>query len=511
MTVSAAFWRRALLAAYVVVLVGAGLYLNAMLPHTAYRDDETGWVRNCIHIAQVVLAGDFRPASWEFEEDTYYGSLNPHLGKFPFTLVAIALRPHFGGQLPEAPKPYHFTRVPGDYELQRNIREGRVAPPDVLIPMRRVSMLWGVLLIAACMITVHIAVSPAAGLLTGMLLLLNEPLTRTSTQVMTDAPYNFFTALAALAGMAAVASATGSQAKWRYFLLAMTVACATATKLAGWILLFPIAVITCVVLWKRGLIGPRWALALVPGMMVIVGALNFALNPYLWPDLSGVSVAKLRAEWRLLKYGEFEVAGEQGAPAWLARYQSKPAQPGLNKLTPEALRQLRQGLWEKSIGAQRFSVPAEHPIRVIPAWYELTRPVQFPLLYVRWNTLKKFIWETKRRSSPDVFVRNVCFLGQSIPGEIGFAALGLGVVLWRTLRASDERIRAKRFMFLVYVASITFIIFLTRLNDSDRYVLPILIIRAMLASVGIVVLAQLLFGGLARRWLPGREAAPVAQ
>lgn len=483
---------------YLLVLGGTGIYLFSQVPHTDYRDDETGWVRNSIRIAQALLDFDLRPASWEFEEDTFYGSLNPHLGKFPYSAVAIGLRPHYGGNLPPIPKPYHFTRIPGDYEIKRNIREGRVAPPEVLYPMRRVTALWGLALIALCMAMVHLTVSPLAGILTGLLLALNEPLTRTSTQVMTDAQYNFFTALTALLAVWVVVAATRSQGLRRFAVLALSVALATATKLAGWMLLLPLAAWSVGLLWKRGLIGWRMAAALLPAMLALVVIVNFALNPYLWPDLSKVSTAGLKKDWRLLKHGEYTV-GVEGPPTWLWRFQKEVPPPGLHRLPADKLQQLRTGLWEKSIGKQVFSGPAEHPIRVIPALYELTRPVQFPLLYVRWSTLKKYIYDTKRRSSNDVFLRNITFLGQSIPGEFLFALAGLAAVGHRAWRTTSPRRRLQLLTLLAYAAAITGVIFLTRLNDSDRYVLPILIIRAMFASVGIAWLLRFLARRLSKQ------------
>lgn len=463
--------------AYAAILMGCGAFFFYCSRFTPYDVDESGWTRASLMVAEAFLHGDLSPRTWEFESAGAYGNPNPPLAKYGFALAALIRWPLMGEPLPKPPMIWDIK-----HSLEVNLRTGNAPPAAVRDPLRFTSALVGLCVVAAWMAVVHKAVNPIAAAFTGVLLGVNPWLVRLSTEVIADIHYALGFVATLLAALWWAESDTPRQLRWRFRLAVLAVSAATAVKMAGALVLMPFLAVVGFLLWRRRKFGGRRAALMSVEALVIFTIFNVAVHPYLWPDLHKVSWQGLRADWRLVASGEYEVREGEETPQWLSGLKGDTT-PGIHQLPPAALEQLRGRMTRRLLAADTVVAPY-HPMRVLPSLYEAFRPGLLPVLYLRWNVVKAEHTMDYKLALPDTKAF-LFFLGwgsNAMYFEPLFALAGIAAVGWVVGGKSTPRSR-RMVVLLAFTACVTGIIYLTRITDSERYLFPIYLLRSVYAAI----------------------------
>lgn len=467
--------------AYLAVFAAGACQLQRHLHAEFSYGDESGWVRSAVHVAALLTTGDLSPVSWQFTEDHSFGSLNPPLGKLFFALAMLPLR-EADGSLPPAPGVYVFR-----YPFEWNVEQGNIPREDLLLAARRVSMALGLALLITTLAAVHLAAGPLAGIAAGLFFLSNPLFVELSTQVMTDIPYWLLVQLAVLALLWALGAEDTRGFYRRVFLASLACGFACLVKMPAPFLLAPtFAVAGVLALWNRR--SHRFAPVLVPVIMgATVLACSLVFNPFLWPDLSRFSMQGLRADWALVQEGVYTLEEGQQPPAWITEVEA-PATPGTHRLEPAQLTRLKHHLKEAMLARYSFAADAYNPLNVIPSLFAITRPVQFPLLYMRWQGMAK-LHQIPGNGGPTTF-KGWAKAYLASPREIvatGMAIAGL-VSMGAYLITAGRRQRQAMLLLLFHAIALTALAYATRMVDIPRYLFGAYIVRDMLAGAACIYL-----------------------
>ncbi len=440
----------------VLALVGvaASVVLVRACAGDVYHVDESGWVGAGFHYADLFLNGDFTPEHWETNELRNFGDVNPHLGKLllgvPLELYARAIgAKRFHG--------FYLAR----YSFAENAARGNLPRWDMVLLARLAAALFGV----GCVLLVFALGWRCGNLLTGALaaalLLGNATAGILLTRALTDAHFNFFL-LAAFLALAEAARGSKDRTAWGWWAMAgLAAGLAANVKITAIVLGGAAALVMAA---SGGLLGrrpPRRSLAHLALFGAAMMLLVYALNPFLWPNLSRLDTAELRTE-----------------TARVLSREDPGTEPG-----PEP----SQRFWE-DIAAQRLQRDAIR--EAWPQLYNLLRPLELPAMFLRWRTIVDFQakqnWANWRGPRLPAMTRALFHEHASFRFEWVLLLAGLGfagkwAIAARARKQTDPRV-APALFFLVHAA---FLVLLVKLNWW-RYYLP-----ALLA--GRVVIAQAIF------------------
>lgn len=466
---------------------------SSSLSNTPYHGDESGWVRASLHVAERLENGNFEPAAWEFEKDGAWGNLNPPLGKFIFSLAHFTMSRNEDGALPAPPEKYYFG-----HNYRKNLAKGRVATEELRRPLQYVSLLFGALLLITIITLMRHIRGPGAAHLATLLVIFTPQFQLLTKQAMTDVMYAFFCFLTWLCGIWAVESDSVRQMYGRFFISALVAGLACTVKPAALLLLMPFLFAIALTLYLRKIANMPHALVLSSGMLVLISAVCIILNPYFWPDLSRFSFAQLHAEYRLLAHGELSTELPPLNPELTRLIGHGDLSVNSTQLSAESLDILRQKMYassiEVSVQESRAKAPLDsaHPRLVVPVLYDLLRPLNLPLQYLRWQYLKQYFWSERKALRPTWQGLQEGVLPAAWPQRIqGYLAIAaVPMLFWLAVKEWQRERRARKLAFLIFVLSTTVIVAMTRISDDIRYLFPVLLFRSMLAALAVVILSQ---------------------
>jgi 4-amino-4-deoxy-L-arabinose transferase-like glycosyltransferase len=317
----------------VAVVVLASVVLMGNVQRTRFRGDESGWISAGLYYTDLLVTGHASWEQWACPSCGAWGRLNPQLGKW---LVGIPVSVYSDLRLQGA----RFDRLYDfDETLEENMANGRVPSSDLLFAARRASVVFGVLSCALLFAIGYASANLATGLLAAGLMLTNRIFVSSATSAMTDIHYLFFLLCLAMAALWLVKRP--STARWAAVACGVFAGLACSVKLTGIAVggLFFLLVVAYSLISRR--LSARQGIGLLGWFLLAALVSVIALNPYFWPSLAGVRGPAVWSEVRAL--------GGETAPIAL----------------------LVDGL-----PSERF-----------PQLAKLARPLEFPLMALRWSDL----------------------------------------------------------------------------------------------------------------------------
>lgn len=443
-------WRALLLPTVLALAVALALFRGARESH--FAGDESGWISAAFYHAGLVLDGDFSHASWVAPECDAYSNTNPQLGKvllgLPLWAYAVCCN---GGHIYSG----YYTFHGKSYE--ENLAEGRVPPRNMLLAGRLIASCFG----AACFLLAAWYAYRCGGRLAAVLataVLLAQPLlVAFFSRAMTDSYYNLFV-LATVCAMLPYVQAKTPRARIGWALLVgVLIGCATSVKVTGAVALGPLFVLV----WAahQWHLRPGWRSALAPLLLSGATALFviYALNPFYWPDFSVLDWHALRSEWQTRDARMAAVHAAQGGKTiW-------------DTLTAN---EYERGAWEAQF----------------PQWSNLLRPMEFPLIYLRWNHFFEWLltyipWTEWR---PLAILRMVFQeLAVAFPMEIPFFLAGVVVALRRARDAWAERRIDACGLLLIHFCYQFVLLFLLMPLPMRRFFVPCVLAMHLLSALGL--------------------------
>ncbi len=453
-------WTRSTALTLTGIFIISSAVLLVSVRRTVFYHDESGWMASGYHYSALLLQHPFDWNEWNNSRYGPWGSMNPQLGKW-FIGFPLALYYRLSGRAP----------FDGIYDENRsygeNLRNGNIPPPELLNFSRTVSAVFGIACIVLVFIIGDMSFNSMVGALAALLVLANKPFRLAASRAMTDVHFNLFLLLFLLS-LILVQRRNGSSL-WRW-LGGMFAGCACSIKITG----LPIcaSILLVFLIYKRVLDGGRARDLVRPLASFSVAALMtvYMLNPFFWPSLAGFD---LKA----------------------------------------ALHELKAASAEKIHLSEKARIPEQYQ-QQYPQLWNLSHPIEFPLLYVRWNRFMamlsagqggaplKFseLWQGSRM----VHLNRALFMdyaslssvGSTVIGEkpylkypagaIELALLGLGIASCLRRASVFQSLRNPNdcgVPLVNFAANYLFILFLLTVN-FDRYYLPAIIGSKLLVAAG---------------------------
>jgi hypothetical protein len=414
--------------------------------------DEPGWISAGFAYTGLVAEGNLDATAWEQNVLGPFGNLNPHLGKLMLGApLALYSNRYGGGQ--QYIVPYALNgEAPGGLlpEHQPSPELLRVARLAVKV----VAAAAAAAIIAAVwwMCGATVAAVFAWILLTNGLFLLN------SVRAMTDQHALLFLHLGLLCGIALLRANTRRAKAIAVTLLGVSAGLASSVKVTAIFLLGGYLLALLGILAWYGRVRARGAAQAIVlygacGMLVI-----YALNPFLWPDVSRLNAGALCTEaWSLM-------AGNpppSGAPL--------PAGTPWGDLTSPEL--------------QRDQIRAAYP----QLSHVVLPPVEFFLMFPRWERF----FEKIALMHPPKGVLEVpygfSFKYARSPLEVPLLFLGLYLV-WRQIRGTPRTAAPPLILSGLALMLIHYVFLAATLpvGGFGRYFLPLYAVSRIFTAIGIV-------------------------
>jgi 4-amino-4-deoxy-L-arabinose transferase-like glycosyltransferase len=440
--------------------VVSALVIFPRIATTEFSADEPGWISSGYYYTTLAQKGDLDWDKWFCRECQGFGRLNLHVGEYlfgiPMKIEKDSASPAFFG----------FYNVEHSYE--ENFRAGLVPPPAILIQARKVAAFFGVLCCLMIFAVGFWAYNPWVGLVASGLLLTNSVFLKLSGQAMTDAFYNFFLLSICLA---LVVTAKVHSKKAVLLLVCLTgvlTALACSVKITGLLLGTGFFLgLTGWRFWRVRTSKKEMALTLAAFFVCCFGTV-YILNPFFWPSWNQMSGSEVVREAKSFSH---------------------------DVSTKKIILWHRQDLEQASFD--------------YPQLRNLSRPVEFPLLFGRWNhELRRHLdaglanWNGNRlvrlhetlfqlsvplaKASDDSLAVNGVSL---VVSGVAFllAALTVAGVYFLALSA---RSNGTHVVLLVALCVNYLLIVLFMGLNWDRYYLPTMICVALVAGVGFYEIAR---------------------
>jgi hypothetical protein len=443
-----------------LVCVVSALVIFPRIAKTEFSADEPGWISSGYYYTTLAQKRDLDWDKWFCRDCEGFGRLNLHVGEFlfgiPMKIEKDSASPAFFG----------FYNVEHSYE--QNLRAGLVPPPAILIQARQVSAFFGVL---CCLMIFSVgfwAYSPWVGLIASGLLLTNSVFLKLSGQAMTDNFYNFFLLSICLA---LVATARVRSKKAILVLVCVTgvlTALACSVKITG--LLLGTGFFLGLTGWRfwRAKAGMKEMALTLAAFFVCCFGTVYALNPFFWPSWNQLSGSEVVRE---VKSFSHDVS------------------------TKKIVLSHRQDLEQASFD--------------YPQLRNLSHPVEFPLLFGRWNhelrrhldaglanwngnrlvRLHETLFELSVPLGPDPDNGSAVNSAGLVVNGVAFllAVLTVAGVYFLALSA---RSNGTHVVLLVALCVNYLLIVLFMGLNWDRYYLPTMISVALVAGVGFYEIAR---------------------
>jgi Dolichyl-phosphate-mannose-protein mannosyltransferase len=445
----------------VLVCVVSSLVIFPRITKTEFSADEPGWISSGIYYTTLAQKRDFDWDKWFCHECQGFGRLNLHVGQF---LFGIPLKIEN-----DSATPAFFGFYDVDHSYEENFRAGLVPPPAILRRARSVAAFFGVL---CCLLIFAIgfwAYNPWVGLVASGLLLTNSVFLKVSTQAMTDAFYNFF-----LLGvcLTLVIIAKTRHKKAILLLVCLTgvlTALACSVKITGLLLGTGFFLgVTGWRLWRTKTGKKEIALTLAAFFVCCLGTV-YLLDPFFWPSWNQMNGSEVVREWKSFSHDV-----------------------STKKIIP----------WHRQdLGKAAFDYPQLR---------NLSHPVEFPLLFGRWNhELRRHLdaglanWNGNRlvRLHETLFQLSVPLAPTSdsslAPNGVGLVVNGVAILLAVLtvtgvyFLAISARSNGAHVVLMVALCVNYLLIVLFMGLNWDRYYLPTMISVGLVAAVGVFEVARL--------------------
>jgi 4-amino-4-deoxy-L-arabinose transferase-like glycosyltransferase len=427
-----------------------------------FAGDETGWISAAFYHTGLVLAGDFSHASWVAPDAASYGNMNPQLGKL---LMGLPLQVH--ARYFNEGRVYQGSYVFREQTYEQNVAAGQVPPRNILLVGRAASAFFGGLWMLLAAWLCYRCGGRFAAVATVCLLLAQPLFVMFSSRAMTDQHYNFFL-LAAVCAMLPYAAANTRRAAWGWAaVVGVLTGCAASVKVTGVVAIGPLFLLVWLARLRHTPLPLRPSIVAMVLCCASAIVVIYAANPFYWPNLAELDVKALGAEWQTREARAEAVRTAQGGkPIWTA-------------LTSDAY---ERAPWEAQF----------------PQWSNVLRPLEYPLLFLRWRHLFAWFEEILPWSEwrPLAILRMVFQeLSLGFPWQLPFFFAGCYVAA----RRARDAWRAGRIdacaLLLAYFAFQFALLFLLMPVPMRRYFLPCTLGMHLLSALGLVALIQ---AGLAR-------------
>jgi hypothetical protein len=319
-----------------LVCVVSALVIFPRIAKTEFSADEPGWISSGYYYTTLAQKRDLDWDKWFCRECEGFGRLNLHVGEYLFGIPMKIEKDSAG------PSFFGFYNVEHSYE--ENFRAGLVPPPAILIQARQVAAFFGVLCCLMIFAVGFWAYNPWVGLIASGLLLANSVFLKLSGQAMTDDFYNFFLLSVCLA---LVITAKVHSKKAILLLVCLTgvlTALACSVKITG--LLLGTGFFLGLTGWRfwRARAGKKeMALTLAAFFVCCLGTV-YLLNPFFWPSWNQLSGSEVVREAKSFSHDV-----------------------STKKIILSHRKDLEQATFD------------------YPQLRNLSHPVEFPLLFGRWN------------------------------------------------------------------------------------------------------------------------------
>jgi Dolichyl-phosphate-mannose-protein mannosyltransferase len=443
-----------------LVCVVSALVIFPRVAKTEFSEDEPGWIASGYYYTTLAQNRDFDWDKWFCRDCQGFGRLNLHMGQYlfgiPLKIEKDSASPAFFG----------FYDVERPYE--ENLRAGVVPPPAILIQAREVAAFFGVLCCLMIFAVGFWAYNPWVGLIASGLLLANSVFQKLSGQAMTDDFYNFFLLSICLALVITTKVRNKKTILLLVCLTGVLTALACSVKITG--LLLGTGFFLGLNAWRfwRSRTGIKEMAVTLAAFFVCCFATVYVLNPFFWPT------------WSQLSGGE-------------------------------VVRELKS--FSHDVSTKKIVLSHRHDLEQAsfdyPQLRNLSHPVEFPLLFGRWNhELRRHLdaglanWHGNRlvRLHETLFQLSVPLapasdnsfavngVGLAVNGVAFLLAIltGAGIYfLVLSARSNDAHV----VLLLALCVNYSLIVLFMGLN-WDRYYLPTMISVALVASVGLYEIAR---------------------
>lgn len=408
--------------------------------------DERGWIAAGLVYCDLAATDNLNPSAWDQLSLGTFGNLNPHVGEFAICFPAY-YRARQENLVFEPQK--HLTNKDTWGVISPGIPP---PPPRIHSAVRWTVVFWAFLASAAMTGLAWWMGGPAVAVIFAFTLLQNDWYVHHSAVALTDQPYLFFLALGAICGAWLLSTTDAKQ--WAAAVAGMGLAAglATSVKITGLVLLATyLLCLLSVLLWQKRTTRKRAGALLLLYFAVAVVPI-YASNPFFWPDFSKMDLQAARSELRDLREGT-----------------SKPARSARET-----------SLW-KSLSAVDLRHSAFR--KDYPQLRNVMRPMEFPLLYARWD---RFMDQMANRfpltSILEIPMGTLSRFGTSA-FEVAFVLYGLvlAILQLRKGKGSPALLAgclylASQFGFLIAKMPVGF----------DRYFLPVFLISRIFVGIGVV-------------------------
>ncbi len=425
----------------VLICIFLGMTMFRHVNSAQFVGDESGWITAAYLHTQALREFDFSPERWEFPEAGLYGNLNPQVGKLMLG-VPLSLWHTFYCDAPAFSKLYDFR-----IDRHANIAAGNLPPRDQLLAARIITACYGVLFLWTAMFVAGRAFGRGAGIATGILIAANETIVLSMSRAMTDAAYQLFSVAVCIPILYYV-QAKAPRKEYVFAALAGVLAgLACSVKVTG-IVLGGLVLLPLIFLKVRRPL-PEWRRVVAAGCAYAVAALItvYALNPFFWPTLStGVEA-------------DLAVAATPSKVIW----------KDLSRVT-----------YDRS--AIEYAYPRASAVM---------RPLEFPILFLRWNSLLESQLEDFKSPPPTLASYHARLFGEFalFPGDVLLVLAGCAACVLR-IRGAWIGGRLSRCAVPLSFGALNYIFWTaTTRVELNRYYLSPLIALQLLAGIGIAALA----------------------
>jgi Dolichyl-phosphate-mannose-protein mannosyltransferase len=445
----------------VLVCVVSALVIFPRIAKTEFSADEPGWISSGYYYTTLAQKRDLDWDKWFCRECQGFGRLNLHVGQFlfgiPLKIENASATPAFFG----------FYDVEHSYE--ENFRAGLVPSPAILRQARSVAAFFGVLCCLLIFVIGFWAYNPWVGLVASGLLLTNSVFLKVSTQAMTDAFYNFFLLSVCLT---LVITAKARHKKAILLLVCLTgvlTALACSVKITG--LLLGTGFFLGVTGWRfwRARAGKtEMALTLAAFFVCCLGTV-YLLNPFFWPSWNQMNGSEVVREWNSFSH---DVSTKKIIP-WHRHDLEKAAfdYPQLRNLSHPVEFPLLFGRWNHELRRHLDAGLANWNGNRLVRLHETLFQLSVPLARASDNSLAP--------SGVSLFVNGVAFL------------LAVFTVTGVYFLVISGRSNGAHVVLLVALCVNYLLIVLFMGLNWDRYYLPTMISVGLVAAVGVYEVARL--------------------
>lgn len=437
----------------IIVCAASALIIFPRTAKTEFSGDEPGWISAAYYYTALAEKRDFDWDKWFCHPCGDFGRLNLHMGEYLFG-IPLTIEKDSGN-------PAFFGFYDVDRSSEENLRAALIPPPAVISQARRVAAVFGVLCCLLLFAVGFWAYNPWVGLAAAGLLMTNSVFLKLTTQAMTDSFYNFFLLSICLTLVITVRLHNRKAILLFTCLAGVLTGMACSVKITG--MLLGTGFFLGAIGWRFWRARPgkkEMALTLAAFFVFCLGTV-YLLDPFFWPS------------WNQMRGGEVWREGKSFAHDLATK-----------KVIP----------WRRE--------DLQNAAADYPQLRNLSRPLEFPLLFGRWNhemrrQLDKGLdnWNGNRlvRLHQTLFQQLVPLAPASgnrvvVNGAaLLIAALTVAGIYFLPLSGKSNGMHVV--LLVAFCVNYLLIVLFMKLN-WDRYYLPTMISVDLVAAVGLYEMAR---------------------